>query len=133
MVKKAMPGRLVTRVTVNLIVAGMIFSVVAGFLAGFEAQGVLISSLVSLGVLLWAVPFVLKQRPGQETFLSLLLAIPVGLVMVNLVEGFFGVTLPILAISDVSLFSVAFVLAFTSYILADLIFIQVSKGFFRRR
>lgn len=119
---KIQVGRFAGRVTFNVIIAAIIFGILNAIMSAFEESSILVSSALSLAVLLWLVPFVLNKHPGEETLLSLVIALPVGITIVNLIGGLFNVELPALNVSEMSIFSIPFVLAVTSYFIADWIF-----------
>jgi len=126
--RKTTVGRLLSRLGWNVVIGGIIFTLLSGFLAGFDGTGV-VASIVTLAVLVLVVPRILSMRPGQETILSLILGIPIGITVINLVESLVGVSLPVLDVSSVGLFSVAFSLVIASYYASDLVFVR----FFRKR
>ncbi|MHA1329752.1 MAG: hypothetical protein ACTSR2_01620 [Candidatus Hodarchaeales archaeon] len=90
-------------------------------LAGIAtAGGVVLSTIASLAVLLFVVPAVLEMHPGEETLMSLIVALPVGFTLLSLLEAL-GISLPALPVSEVALGSMSLVLVITSYYIADLI------------
>jgi len=131
-----MTGRLLGRIFFNLLVGGIILGLVTALFSLFENTGAIIGSIVALIFLVFAVPMILKLRPGKETLLSFFLAIPIGatlLVLVNAILGNFGIALPLLAFGalsgEIPTTYLGLVLAFTSYFGADWIYTSI----FRRR
>ena len=109
------------RALFNVVVAGLILSLVSGLLAGF---GSFINLLISAGIIMVAIPMILKKRKGPETVTSLVLALPLGVILVGLVSAI-GINLPTLALGQIG--TVTFALAFASYFLADLLYLTLFK------
>ena len=127
MAKKKNLGKFAFRLIFNVVVAAIILSLLTNVLGEFD--NVIVSSLITMGILLFVVPMILQRRPGQETFLSFILAIPVGVVMLNLLTEFFPtITFRILDTS-IGILSPEFGFLIGAYFLADLAFISL----FRRK
>jgi len=109
----------------NIVVAGFILAFVGSFIAGFgDVTGLIISAIA----LILVIPMILKMRPGTETITSLILAIPLGTVLVGLLSSLFNITLP--GLDGIGAFgTLSFALAFASYFTADLLYLM----FFRKR
>ena len=118
-------GRLLTRAGFNVVVAGIIFGLFMSLIGGIQATGVVISELVALVVLLMVVPQIWKMRKGPENLMALILGIPIGLAVVGLVGALFpALTIPSIGLSGLVIGSFPFVIAMTSYFLADWIGLQ---------
>ncbi len=119
-------GKFAFRILFNIVVTAVILSVLGSFLVN---QSVIVSSVITLAILIFIVPMIFKKRQGQESMMALALAIPVGVVMLNLLTEFFpSITFPILDTS-VGVLSPEFGLLIGAYFLADLAFIS----FFRKK
>ncbi len=118
-------GKFAFRILFNIVVAAVILSVLGSFLV---EQNVVVSSIITLVILIVIVPMIFKKRQGQESMMALALAIPAGVVMLNLLTEFFPtVAFPILDTS-VGVLSPEFGLLIGAYFLADFAFIS----FFRK-
>jgi len=120
------------RVAMNSIVGAIIYSIVTAILntinlSSQDNNGFILTSVAALAILLWLVPFVFNKHPGEETLLSIILAFPAGLIIVSLINTLFNINLPILQFGEFAVGSLQFVLALTSYILADLIYLKIKK------
>lgn len=124
--------KLAVRVSVNVVASAIILAVLTNLFASLSnsigRDSVLVSSVISLIVLLWLVPRTFKKHPGEETLLSFILALPVGFVIVNLINTIFRISLPIIDIGNVSFGSMQFILALTSYVIADTLYLKVTKS-----
>ena len=111
---------MIGRPLINIVVAGFIFSVIGGLIAGFGDTTALI---ISGAVLLFIIPTILRMRPGAETMTSLILAIPLGTVLIGLLNSLFGIVLP--GLENVGGFgTLSFALAFASYFTADWLYLM---------
>ena len=118
-------GKFAFRLLFNVVVAAFIVSLVGKLLLD---QNATVVSVVSLVILLFIVPMILQKRPGQETFLSFILAVPAGVAMLNLLIEFFpNVDFPVID-TTTSLLSPAFAFMIGAYFLADLAFISFFRG-----
>lgn len=122
-------GKFALKVLLNVVIAGIIYSIATSIIGNFAAGGVILSSIISLAILLFAVPYVFEKHPGDEAqqLWEILLALPVGLVLVGVLNAMFGVTLPALTFNGFALGSLQLVYAFTAYIIADTITLQFIK------
>ena len=121
--------RLLGRLGFNVVIAGILFSLINSILAGFEAQSTtnaVFSAAIAVGIAFFAFT-ILQVRPGQETFLSLLLGIPVGVAIIDLLKSVIKIDVTVLDVTGVSLFSMPFVLIVGSYFAADWMFIKLFR------
>jgi len=119
-------GRLLVRAGFNVVIAGIIFGLVISLLNGVQATGVIISELVALVVLLVVVPQIWEMRKGPENLMNLVLGIPLGLAIVGLVGAIVPtLTIPTIGLSGLVIGSFPFVIAMTSYFLADWLGLQL--------
>lgn len=124
-------GRFIGRSVFNVIVAGILFSILTAIISLFGAQTI-VGGVVSLIILAVVVPMILNMRSGQETIMSFILAVPVGAVIVAIVSSLFGIGLPLLSPGEgaFEIGSISLALALASYFASDLIFMNIFK---RRR
>ena len=119
-------GKLVFRAGFNVVIAGIIFGIVMSLLNGVQAFGVFVSQLVALTVLLLVVPKIWTMRKGKESLMVLILGLPLGLAVVGLVGALFpALTIPTIGLGGLVIGSFTFVIAMTSYFLADWIGLQL--------
>ena len=119
-------GKFAFRVLFNTIIAAVLLTVLGDFLLG---QSILVSSVITLAILIIGIPMIMQKRQGQESMMALVVAIPAGVVMLNILTVFLpGIIFPILDTS-VGIFSAEFAILIGAYFLADIAFIS----FFRRK
>ena len=116
-------GRTIPRVLFNVVVAAFLLSFIGDFLIGLNET---LGAIISLAVILFLVPMILQKRPGQETMLSFILAIPAGVAVVTLLNSLFNITLPTLDTAT-GILSSGFVFLIGAYFLADLTYISIFK------
>lgn len=119
MIKK---GKFALKVLVNIIIAGVIYSIANTIISNLTAGGVILSTIVSLAILLFIVPYIFQIHKGNESeqFLSLIVGLPVGFALLTLL-GSWGVKLPALPLEPLVLGSASIVYMLTSYFAADAI------------
>lgn len=121
-------GRLLVRAGFNVVVAGIFFGIFMAFLGGLTAGGIILSEVIALFVLVMVVPQIFRIRKGQETLMALVLGIPIGLSVVSIVGTLFpNLIIPTIGVSGLAIGTFPFVIAITSYFLADWMFVQFFK------
>lgn len=119
-------GQMVIRYTIDVVLAGIIFYLANMVVTAVGSLGIIISTLFTIVVAAYYVPFIQKLRPGRETFLDLIIGIVIGTSVLALMTALFGIALPAITIvGGISLFG--FLLAITSFWLADTIVLKVMK------
>ena len=118
-------GKLLARAGFNVVVAGLFFTLFMSLLGGLQTIGVLISEVIALVLLVLVIPQIWKMRKGPENLMILILGIPIGLAVVGIVGALFpNLTIPTIGLSGLTIGSFPFVIAMTSYFLADWIGLQ---------
>lgn len=113
-------GKLLARTGFNVVIAGLIFTLFMSFFSGLQTTGVLISEVVALIVLVLVIPQIWRMRKGVENLMILILGIPIGLAVVGIVGALFPtLTIPTIGLSGLTIGSFPFVIAMTSYFVAD--------------
>lgn len=118
-------GSTIPRVLFNVVVAALILALAGNFLVGL---GETMGAIISLAIILFLVPMILQMRPGQETMISFIMAVPAGVAVVTLLNSLFNITIPILDTSA-GILSSGFVFLIGAYFIADIGYIS----FFGRR